>query len=263
MIDLAKAKKYFYQYTGSYDPGVSRIRLKITHIEHVAANSRKIAQLIGLSTEEQDLAELIGWLHDIGRFEQVRLYNTFADRQSINHAEKGVEVLFEDCEIRNFISSSQYDQIIKRAVLNHNKYKIDDDLSSQEQLFCKIIRDADKLDIFRDFLTEKLEDLVRMDSEDVSAEVLSPEFYQAFHDEKPLRFADCKTNMDFLVCILAFIYDFNFEEVLGLILEQNYIPRIIERIDAKDPYTRDRMKKLGEHATEYLKKHTIDKDKNL
>lgn len=52
MIDLAKAKKYFYQYTGSYDPGVSRIRLKITHIEHVAANSRKIAQLIGLSTEE-------------------------------------------------------------------------------------------------------------------------------------------------------------------------------------------------------------------
>lgn len=252
MVDLDKAKTYFYEYADRYDADVPRIRLKITHIEQVAANSRKLSGLVGLSEEYQDLAELIGWLHDIGRFEQVKLYNTFSDRQSINHAQKSVEVLFQDHEIRNFITTDRYDRIIERAISNHNKLQIDADLSKQEELFCKLIRDADKLDIFRNYLTERLEDLVHLKTKDVSSEVLSAEFYQAFYDEKPLKFADCKTNMDFLVCILAFIYDFNFKESLEIINTENYIPRFIERIDAKDPTTRRQMSDLGEYAVKYI-----------
>lgn len=259
MIDLVKAKKYFEQYSNQYDPSVSRIRLKITHIKHVTANSRKIAEMVGLSDEDQALAELIGLLHDIGRFEQVRIYGTFNDRESIDHADKGVEVLFRDGEIRNFIETDRYDQVIAKAIRNHNKYQIENGLSDQEQLFCKIIRDADKLDIFRDFLTEKLEDLVHMESDDVSAEVLSQEFYQAFQEERPLRFAECKTNMDFLVCILAFIYDFNFKETLTLVDEQSYIPRVVERINAKDPRTRERLNKLSEYAVNYIKRQIQQK----
>ncbi len=184
MIDLDKAKRYFYKYTDRYDANVPRVRLKITHIEQVAANSRKISQLIGLSEECQNLAELIGWLHDIGRFEQVKVYNTFSDRQSVNHAQKSVEVLFQDHEIRNFIIPNQYDHIIECAISNHNKLQIDTGLSEQEKLFCQIIRDADKLDIFRANLTERLEDLVHLETDDVSAEILSPEFYQTLPQPK-------------------------------------------------------------------------------
>ena len=252
MIDLDKAKRYFYKYTDRYDANVPRVRLKITHIEQVAANSRKISQLIGLSEECQNLAELIGWLHDIGRSEQVKVYNTFSDRQSVNHAQKSVEVLFQDHEIRNFIIPNQYDHIIECAISNHNKLQIDTGLSEQEKLFCQIIRDADKLDIFRANLTERLEDLVHLETDDVSAEILSPEFYQTFHNQRPLKFADCKTNMDFLVCILAFIYDFNFRESLGIIAEQDYISKIIERINAKDPSTHKQMAELGVYANEYI-----------
>lgn len=258
MVDLEKAKKYFRQYSERYDANTSRIRLKITHIEYVAENSRKIAEMIGLSDEDRDLAELIGLLHDIGRFEQVRIYGTFNDRVSIDHADKGVDVLFNDGEIRNFIETDQFDQIVAKAVKNHNKYQVEDGLSEREQLFVKIIRDADKLDIFRDFLTEELEDLVHLESDDVSAEVLSPEFYQKFQEEKPLKFAECNTNMDFLVCILAFIYDFNFKETLMLVDEQNYIPRIIERIDAKDPETRERLDRIGEYAVNYIKRRVTE-----
>lgn len=254
MIDLERARNYFSQYTRQYDPSVARIRLKIEHTKHVAQNSREIARCAGLSSEDQDLAELIGLLHDIGRFEQVRLYDTFNDRESIDHAKKGVEILFDNGEIRNYIASDKYDQIIKNAVSNHNKYQIEDGLLERELLFCKIIRDADKLDIFRDFLVEKLENLVHIEADDVSAEVLSPEFYEAFHKETPLLFSECKTNMDFLVCILAFIYDFNFVETLALVEKENYIPRFIARIDAKDPYTREHMDKLGKYAEAYIKK---------
>lgn len=89
MIDLEKARQYFNQYVSHYDPNVPRICLKITHIKHVTSNSRQIAEMLGLLPEDQDLAELIGLLHDIGRFEQVRKYNTFSDKNSVNHAEKG------------------------------------------------------------------------------------------------------------------------------------------------------------------------------
>jgi len=253
MIDLAQAREYFRKYTDRYDSNTARIRLKIEHIERVAENSRKIARMIELQAEDQDLAELIGLLHDIGRFEQVKLYNTFNDRESIDHADKGVEVLFQGGEIRNFIATGQYDQVIAKAVKNHNKFQIESGLSEREELFCKIIRDADKLDIFPTFLTEKLEDVVHMESEDVAAEILSPEFYQAFHGEHPLKFAECKTNMDFLVCILAFVYDFNFNETLTLVGEQDYIRRIVKRIDAKDPQTREWLDEIGDYATKYIK----------
>ncbi len=58
--------------------------------------------------------------------------------------------------------------------------------------------------------------------------------------------------MDFLVCILAFIYDFNFRESLGIIAEQDYISKIIERINAKDPSTHKQMAELGVYANEYI-----------
>ena len=41
----------------------------------------------------------------------------------------------------------EYDEIIKKAIHNHNKLLIEEGLTKEEELFCKIIRDADKLDI--------------------------------------------------------------------------------------------------------------------
>ncbi len=81
-IDIEKAKKILKKYIEKYDIENSRIQIKANHIYRVAENSKKIAQNIGLKEEDVKLAELIGLLHDIGRFEQIKKYNTFADRMS-------------------------------------------------------------------------------------------------------------------------------------------------------------------------------------
>ena len=60
--------------------------------------------MLNLSEEDILLAELIGLLHDIGRFEQIKNYHTFLDKESIDHAEYGNKILFEDDLIRNFIT---------------------------------------------------------------------------------------------------------------------------------------------------------------
>ena len=127
MIDIEKAKKEFIEYVKQYDINNGRIRLKMTHILKVAEVSRLIASNLNLTEEQINLAELIGIFHDIGRFEQVRLYDTFSDKDSgLDHAAYSVKVLYEDGLIKRFLDTTKYDDIIKQAVYNHNKAKIDD-----------------------------------------------------------------------------------------------------------------------------------------
>lgn len=262
MIDLEKAKQYFKQYISNYDLEEPRIKLKIVHTYHVAENSRKIAETLNLSEEEQNLAELIGLLHDIGRFEQVRMYGTFADEESIDHADKGVEVLFEEGQIRNFVEDNQYDEIIRKAVKNHNQFEMENGLSEEEILHCKIIRDSDKLDIYRAFLEEKLENVVHLETTDVSQEILTPMFVGAFKKEKLLLFSHCKTNMDFLVAIMAFIYELNFKETLEIIRQNDYIYKLVQKIDAKDAYTREKLNEIADYAMGYMERKINIKNEN-
>ncbi len=77
---------------------------------------QKIAEDLNLTSEEAVLAQLIALLHDIGRFEQLRIYNTFRDIDSIDHAELGIKILFKDGIIRNFIKETKYDDIIYKAI---------------------------------------------------------------------------------------------------------------------------------------------------
>lgn len=252
MIDIIKAKKYFKEYVSNYDINVPRINLKIIHTYYVAENARKIAKMLGLSEEEQDLAELIGLLHDIGRFEQVRIFGTFSDKTTIDHAYKAIEVLFSNCEIRNFIEDNKYDEIICKAIRNHNKFKVEDGLTEQELLYCNIIRDADKLDIFRVALDEKLEDFVTLEIEDISKEILTPSFFENFQNEQLLLVSECKSGVDCMVTVFAFIYDMNFKESLKIIQKNDYINKIVKKINAQDEYTKEKLEKIADYAMDYM-----------
>ena len=111
--------------------------------------SEYIATNLGLTEEEIQVAKLIALLHDIGRFEQVKLTEGFIDNNHFDHADYGAEILFKGNMIRKFIDENKYDEIIKKAIYNHNKLKIEKDLDEKQKLHCQIIRDADKLDNFR------------------------------------------------------------------------------------------------------------------
>mgnify|MGYP003206900974 FL=1 len=116
MIDITRANLAFEEYIKNYDIKNKMIKLKVDHIKRVSKIAKQIAINLNLSREDIELAELIGLLHDIGRFEQVKRYNTFWDQRSVSHGLLGVEVLFEDNRIRNFIISDKYDKIIITAI---------------------------------------------------------------------------------------------------------------------------------------------------
>lgn len=254
MIDILKAKQYFKEYISNYDINNPKINLKVIHIYNVAENARKIANILGLSKEEQDLAELIGLLHDIGRFEQIRLYNTFSDKMSIDHGQKSVEVLFGDNYIRKFVQDNSNDPIIYKAINNHNKLEIEKGLSEKEMLHCKIIRDADNLDIYRGLLEQKIEDFGFFGSKDISKEILSEDFFQEFKKEKVLNYGETKTDMDVMVAIIAHIYALNFKETLKIIKEKEYINKFIKRLNCQDKETKEKMNEIEKISMEYIER---------
>ena len=128
MININNIYEKFDKYVSNYNSENGRIKLKIEHIKRVAEISRKLAKNLNLSDEQIDLAEAIGIFHDIGRFEQVRIYDTFSDKDTVNHAELGVKILFKDNLIDDFEIEEKYKKLIKIAVLNHNRDEIEDGL---------------------------------------------------------------------------------------------------------------------------------------
>lgn len=251
-IDLLKAKKAFKEYVQNYNIEDSKIQLKIKHTYRVVENSERISKRLNLAEEEQKLAQLIALLHDIGRFEQLRKYNTFVDKMSVNHAKQGVEVLFEENNIRNFIETDKYDQIIKTAILNHNKPDIENGLDEKTKLQAEIIRDSDKLDIFRVILEVKPEDSMTIKTEDIENEQVTDEIYNQFMNKEKIDYSKIKTNMDIMFSWFAYSYDLNFKESKQYIIENNYIDRITEIIRYKNTETKKRIEKGREKAKEYL-----------
>ena len=230
MIDIEKVKLEFQKYISNYNCQEPRITLKINHIKRVAKNCKLIAQGLNLNEEQISLAEAIGILHDLGRFEQVKRYNTFDDKISgINHAEYSVQILFEENLIRKFIKDNKYDNIIKIAILNHNKIKIDDDVTNEELLFSKIIRDADKLDILSGVLVSEEFKLAFWDK-DFSIYEITPIVLEDFFNKKLIKYENAKNNADQAIVFFAYIYDMYFDITLKILKDRNSLYKYRDKI---------------------------------
>jgi len=219
-MDIDKIHKEFTNYVNTFDMNDKNISLKYYHTLEVADISYKIASEMGLSGEDKDLAKLIGYIHDIGRFEQIVKTNTFKDKE-MDHADNGVKLLFDEGLIRKFIDDDKYDDIIRKAVRNHNKYKIIEDVDEREKLFTNIIRDSDKIDIFR---------VRRLYHEDKIELAPSEEVIKCFEKQESVKLEYIKNKSDSILCVLAFIFDFNYDSSLKILKETGYYEKLIDSI---------------------------------
>ena len=253
-IDLEKAQEEFIKYTECYDLTDENLDGKQKHSLRVMQISNKIAKELKLNQEEINVATLIGLLHDIARFEQYTKYKTFRDIESIDHGDYGAEILEKD--IRKYIETSQYDEIIKKAVKNHNKYKIEGGLSKQEELFAEIIRDADKIDI----LYESVEMFWKGRENTVESSTITEDVIQQFNEctqIKRRKERRPENSINEIVSVIAFIFDINFKESFRIIKEENYINKILDRYDIKDEYTKNAIEKIRTKANEYIKEKSM------
>lgn len=125
------------------------MRLKRIHTGFVVKNAELIADGEKFDAVTREAALAAALLHDTGRYEQLRVYNTFRDSDSVDHAvfshgivkEKGwLDAVFPDAKTR---------EAILNAVLYHNRRDIPEGLDALTGACSHTVRDADKLDIFR------------------------------------------------------------------------------------------------------------------
>ena len=251
-IDILKAKEAFEKYVQKYDIKDEKVLLKIKHTYKVVENSKKIAERLNLSEEQKSLAQLIALLHDIGRFEQLRIYNTFVDSMSVNHAEQGIKVLFEENKIRDFIKTDKYDQIINKAIINHNRSNIEEGLDQETLLQAKIIRDSDKIDIYRVITEEKPQNVLTIKTNDMEHEKITDSIYKQFMKKEKLDYKNIRTNMDIIFTWLAYTYDFNFSKSKQEVMSQEFIDKITAKVEYKDIETKQKIEIATKQAKIYL-----------
>lgn len=251
VINRDQVKQAFAQYVQKYDAEDEKILLKIRHTYRVAEISERIAVGLGLSAYDTDLAWLIGMLHDIGRFEQLRQYGTFVDADSIDHAHFGVELLFQEGLIRDYVDglavnsdvgktskmdgeSAKTDAMrmgdlyaIRIAIWNHSAYRIEEGLDERTLLFCKIIRDADKVDIFRVAYDTPMEVLYRCTPEEFQNATVTPEVIQAYQEGHAVLRNLKKTPVDFLVGHIALVFELEFPVSRKITQEQGYLQKLL------------------------------------
>ena len=170
-IDRDRARAAFKSYTDAYDATNPRIALKIEHTYHVAEACDAVAREQGWSSEDINLAWLCGLLHDMGRFEQLRRWDTFKDAESMSHAALGIEVLFGEnpadapavTSIRDFIDDPAEDELIRASIAYHSDFRLPAQLDVRTRSFCDIVRDGDKIDIMRTIADSTVDTILKVD----------------------------------------------------------------------------------------------------
>ena len=248
---MARYMKSFY----SDDAEVQRgILIKETHTGYVTANSVELAKFLQLPTHDVELAEIIGLFHDVGRFRQYSIYKTFNDADSEDHADLALKVI-DELEFFNELAAQDY-EILRFAIQNHNKKTVAPTDDDRKILFAKIIRDADKLDIYRvlePFLAQanvdKMPNFIKSGGNLVAD--ISPDFVENFVTGKQADYRKIRTNGDRKIVRLMWLYDVNFSWTMRKIVERGYIDKIVSNLPMEERIA-EGVRRLMNHVEEKL-----------
>ena len=241
-----RLEKAFDNYVSNYDMNVRQINFKYYHSYRVKDLMKKLAIDLNLSKKEIEVAEVIGLLHDIGRFEQIRKYGECSDvRTGIDHADESCIYLFDEGHIKDFYDDEKYYEIIKDAIKNHNKYIIDKKLCGKNLLFTKMIRDTDKIDIYK-VLSEEY--TYTYDIKEINKEVLD-----TFNKKKTIDTHMKITKTDTVYTYFAFVYDINFKESFKILKNGKYLEDLISVIIPTEESVEE-FEKLKEKVSNYINK---------
>ena len=194
------------------------------------------------------LAEPIAWLHDIGSFPQYAEYRTFRDSISVNHAALGAAILSEQGVLKKLGERER--ELVLQSVRYHNAYAVPDIRDADAVFFLKLIRDADKIDIWRVFAEHH-----ESPSGDGTPVVnlglpagpgYSDEALSCIFNKRVATLSILKNRNDFTLLQLTWIYDLNFRPAFRMLQEKDYLRRLMRTL----PDTAE-----IRHATDVLEEH--------
>lgn len=150
-MDLSALTARYDDYVATYRGADGRLpvmmALKLEHTHCVVRNSELIAAGEGFDARTRLAVSAAALLHDTGRYEQLRRYDTFRDSESVDHAVFSHGIVRE----KGWLDAWDTDlrDAVLQAVLYHNRREVPEGLDALTFAAAHTVRDADKLDIFR------------------------------------------------------------------------------------------------------------------
>ena len=230
-------RELFRKYSQDFvrDNDSTNMRLKLRHSYAVSDNMEKLGRAMNFSQEAIRIAKVIGLFHDIARFPQFAQFKTFRDDLSFNHAKKGVEIINEE----NFFTDEDREVLraIKKSILNHNKETINaDSMDDVSWLYARLIRDADKIDIYETLVNYHLDhktngkinpaiELGLPEGDEVNSAAI-----QNIIEGKIVSSDQIKNVNDLILLQMGWVFDINFQPSMEIIKDKKYIARLAEAL---------------------------------
>ncbi|MHC4185043.1 MAG: HD domain-containing protein [Planctomycetota bacterium] len=239
---LSKLRAWFDDYAARFycdDEYLNaNLKLKEDHSRRTCDEMMYLAEKLGLDANQRRIAEVIALFHDIGRFEQFVKYRTYNDPRSVDHCLLGLEVL-RKTKVLEAIEDNER-ELVETAIEYHGCKELPTELKGEALLFAKLLRDADKLDVFHVVLSNYRQ--YRENPEQFLLEVELPDepgySYEVVRDileGQRIHYNRLRTLNDMKLLQLGWVYDVNFTVTLKRIKQRRYLEMMAELLpDTED-----------------------------
>ncbi|MGD9731175.1 MAG: hypothetical protein AB7U45_03260 [Desulfamplus sp.] len=202
------------------------------------------------------LARAMALFHDIGRFRQFQTYKTFLDHKSANHA--GLSIIEIDAHNMLSICSERERELIKGAIAVHNAAVIPQIEDKELTFFMRLLRDADKLDIWRVVIDNYLspdpesKDAINLGLQDYGK--CSSEALQSILNHTYVKINSVKELNDLKLMQISWVFDLNFSNSIRRVKERGYAAQLISTLSIQKKS--DELNNAIKCVHEYIKKNS-------
>jgi hypothetical protein len=210
-------------------------QLKLEHTIRVAADARAIAAGEGWPEREVNIAEAVGLFHDIARFPQFKQYHSFSDADTVDHGDLGVQTLEAEHLLDGVADEPR--ALICHAVQYHNKKELPPVLTAHEEKHLRLIRDADRLDIFficwdsikTGHIHDHPEIIMNIDFNGPP----TPAVLEQFERGDKIDYRSMKSMADRFVLQLSWIHDLSYASTKRLVRDRGILEKFIDVMPVK------------------------------
>ena len=230
---FTKFINYCNEYIEIYPNLKNDFNVKINHSVNVSKDIMILSKHLGFDKRNSVILEIIGLLHDIGRFEQISKYETCVDYISLDHGQLGCQIIDKLDLIKKFDSIEK--KLIKDTIFWHNKVNVPPIKNQKYNIFIKLLRDADKIDNYK-----LLENISSNHTKTIfgkfpKGENISQDVLLSIKKGELVKYNIIKNDIDHIFYYFAWLCDINFYSAIKLIIDRGYIKLIFSLL----PVTND------------------------
>ena len=204
------------------------------HSLRVVTNSQLLAKVLLQTEEEKRIATVNALFHDLGKATLISK-NIEAMNVQRDHATVSTKII-QQSEFYQGLSA-EVQLIILKSVENHNKLKLPKLDSEQQTLFARLLRDADKLDIYDSsyrFFKEKYGIQPNVTADLTNSTEVSEKILKSIMAGKTAAVEDMKSMNDYKLLLISMAFDLNFKYTFRIMSEKQYILKIYETLPKRD-----------------------------